>query len=284
MGNRGVHVDLRVPVSALVDLEDGAGFGRVVDGVADLRDLQRPQTIAYIGAVKVARAGRRPFEILAGPDSIQVRRDGAPKDHLAQPGADNIVLDGDVEGAVLGVATDVLLEGLEELWQAVIEGQPAAKLAQQCVVEPREPPGLHIGQDVEHVQLLGDKLIAASTVVLWQLIRLVPERRLIDAVVLKQRTLHVVRNQGLIEVPDDGDLVLRKNTTSTAAFSSLTVTHLHSTLLVTLARTDRSRARENRQATHHVVFMAPRNDPNDAYPRQNVRTLWFPNDRLWGVS
>src|SRR4051812_39328813 len=103
------------------------------------------------------------------------------------------MLDGDVMDAKLGIAgLDVILERLEQVWQPIEEGELAAELAQQAVVQALESAGLDVRQDVQQVHLVSrDELVPAGSVVLWQGVALLPERLFVNAVVREQRALHV---------------------------------------------------------------------------------------------
>src|SRR5207245_5278295 len=102
-----------------------ARLGGVVDHVADVAQLDRavehaPGLGRPVVRLRLAHqvAGRRhALDELAAPDAVDVRRDLAAEDHLAQAGRDDVVLDAQLVVLVARVGAHALGDELEELGQ-----------------------------------------------------------------------------------------------------------------------------------------------------------------------
>ena len=198
-----IHVEHRVLVGALVDLEKRPGLRGVVDHHADLRDLGIGPQLELLLLKKTGL--ERVFDELAAPNAVDVRGDGAAANHLGDAGADNVVLELDLVLQVFGVLGHKAPAFYKEFRQPLVELDLGAEFMEHFVVQLRHQPGAHIGEDVVQVADLAGNAVAALGVVLDQLVGLGPERRLIDSVTAEERPLHVARNKSLVEVPDAGD-------------------------------------------------------------------------------
>src|SRR5262249_34982746 len=87
--------------------------------------------------------------------------------------------------------------------------QLGAERAQQGVVQSLEDAVSDVAEDVQEVHgIARDQLGTVVAIELFELIDFVPELGGRDVEMLEERFLHVLWNEGLIEVPDDGDSIL----------------------------------------------------------------------------
>ena len=138
-----------------------------------------------------------------------MRRDRAPADHLRQAGADDVVLQIDVEIAFVAELLRVIAELVENFGHAGTKRHLRAELPQLLIRQTAQRTVFDIAEQVIQINGVLGNMEPALGVQFGQAVDLDPEFRFVDTVRLEERRLHVTGRQRLVEVPDAGERVVR---------------------------------------------------------------------------
>jgi len=210
VGHERVDVDGGFFVGAFVDFEYRPRLRRVVHRVADLGDdplLFGRIPVLFHVFLDIQIALYDILDELAAPDAVDEGHNLRTPDHIRQAGADDVVLHFDGIRFESLVFFDDSFGFTEKLGHAGIERQLAAELPQFPVVQSRKDALLHAGEhviQVDGVPVDADVRVPPFVFSL-EVVHFLPKFFTVHVVVVEDRLLHVVGNEGFIEVPDDGD-------------------------------------------------------------------------------
>lgn len=185
----GVNIDCGVFVRALVDFEQCARLGGVIDDHADLSDDGISIELYFALLEEAGLEGV--LDKFAAPDPFHLSSNRATADHFGEAGAHDVVLQLDLVFAIFGFFADVTFGEIEKLWETGVKRDISAIGAEHAVVETTEFTREHVGEDVVEVANLAGEVVAALAVVFNERIGLGPEDGFINAVAAKERSLHV---------------------------------------------------------------------------------------------
>jgi len=153
---------------------------------------------------------QRIFDEFAGPNSVDVRGDGATPDHWSEPSANDVVFEGDIVLGVLGLFASESFGLFKKIGKPRVKRNLRAAVVKDFVIQATHFPRKDVGEEMVEISDFRGEVIAPFLIVFSEFVGLLPKGGLIDTEAPEKGRLHVFGNQGFIEIPDAGDGVLSK--------------------------------------------------------------------------